>query len=125
MSITCRELFNIFDKIGGKIKVDYYTEKATLYPQNISCNIQPNNSKDLDKLVDKGYLIHEIDYEDGYDIGYYHIPLKNMLDDKLKKIHDKQLSVIGGFVVQFYIGREGNIHPIDNFKKFINDNCDE
>ncbi len=40
MSITCKELFNIFNKIDGKMKIDYYSEKATLYPQNISCDIQ-------------------------------------------------------------------------------------
>ena len=33
MSITCKELFNIFDKIGGKIKVDYYSEKLHYIPK--------------------------------------------------------------------------------------------
>jgi len=65
-----------------------------------------------------------MDYENGYDIGYYHIP-KKIYSDNLKKLHDKQLSVIGGFVIQFHIDKKGNKYPIMNFKKFINKNCDE
>jgi len=121
MNISCTELLNIFDSIGGKLKVDYYTEKATLYPQNISCNIKPDNSNHLDKLVHKHYGTPR----DDDDYSFYHLPLKNWKEDKLKKIHNRQLSVVGGFVIQYYIDKEGNKRPIKYFKKFVNENCDE
>ena len=83
MSLSCEELLNIFDKIGGKLKVDYYTEKAILYPQNISCNIKSNNSKHLDKLVDESYLMKEYD-EDGFDFGLYYLPKNTNKQDGCK-----------------------------------------
>ena len=124
MSISCKELLNIFEKIGGQLKVDYYTEKATLYPQNISCYLHTNNAEQLDKLVEGTFITPNYDYdEDGFNIGFYNLPLKNRYDE-FKKIHSKQLSV-GGFVIQFNRDTEGKAHPIKNFRKFIKVNSDE
>jgi len=47
MTTTCKELFNKFNKFGGKITCNYEKQECTLF-NNISCKI--NNKEDANEL---------------------------------------------------------------------------
>lgn len=49
--LSCKELFDIFQKVGGKLECKYDTKKCTFLPQNVTCDITNSDKDNLDSLV--------------------------------------------------------------------------
>jgi len=49
--VSCKELIDIFRKVGGKLVCTYDTRQCTLLKENKSCNIQPENKVDIGSLL--------------------------------------------------------------------------
>ena len=43
-NISCKELIDMFQQIGGKLLCNYNTKKCTLLPQDVKCNFQTDDN---------------------------------------------------------------------------------
>jgi len=51
MTVSCKELITMFNKIGGILQCQYDTKECKLLPKNISCTMKKENGKDLAVLI--------------------------------------------------------------------------
>jgi hypothetical protein len=49
--MDCKELFSIFEKIGGTFICNYTDNTGTLLPQNIKCKNLNNTKEELDQFI--------------------------------------------------------------------------
>jgi hypothetical protein len=103
MQFSCKELIDIFTKVGGKMAFDYHTKMGTFYPQNISCKLPEKNDTAI--ILDKLCLEFQ---QDSYQYVSY-LPTKSPVE----KLHMYQDMSTGGIVFEFCRDKEGYINPID------------
>jgi len=101
-NLSCKELIDMFQKIGGKLHCNYNTKKCALLPQNIHCNIQPNHNN-------IGMLLWELAIAGQYDRFVTILPETNenkriFVEDK---IHDFQRNYSSGFIIEFAVDKDG------------------
>jgi len=51
MEVSCKELVDIFEKVGGKLICKYDTKKCTFYPQGLTCNLKYNDVIKIDTIL--------------------------------------------------------------------------
>ena len=107
--LYCKELIDIFNKIGGKFVCNYDTKQCTLLPQNVSCKILPENKMDIDSLL-----------TDLVFSGQYENCVKTFPESEKAKrepyvrapLHHYQEKGIDGFMIEFSKDENGyNIPP--------------
>jgi hypothetical protein len=89
--MNCKELITIFEKIGGKFKCDYNSNKCTIYPQNINCQIDHNSYINLDMLLMKFA-------KESYKYKSY-LPSEN--NNNIEILQNYQQVPISGFIIKF------------------------
>lgn len=83
-SITCSELFQIFDRIGGKLQINYLKETCT-YDDHICIKFTPNDWYDFENfLLENRCIYNEIATEVKAKYG--------IIVDKLHESQDRTLS---------------------------------
>jgi hypothetical protein len=97
--VSCKELFDIFDKVGGKLECNYDKLKCTLLPKNVSCIInsydggkndgEKNDGENLDRLVLECFSIYSTKY-----ISF--LPLSNK-----NNVHFCQKEHTAGFIIEY------------------------
>lgn len=112
--LHCKELIDIFEKIGGKLVCTYYTKQCTLLPQNVSCKILPENKTDIDSLL-TGLVFS----------GQYENCVKTFPESEKSKrepfvripLHHYQEKSVGGFIIEFSKDKDGyNVPPLKSIK---------
>jgi len=107
--LSCKELIDIFNKIGGKFVCNYDTKQCTLLPQNVSCKILPENKMDI------GSLLTDLAYSGQYHNCVTTIPEseKNKKDRFIRiPLHDYQEKGVDGFIIEFSKDKDGyNVPP--------------
>ena len=107
-AITCKELINIFEKIGGNLVCVHDTKTCTLLPQNINAIIEPTNSVDIDMLL-SGFA-----YSGSFERYVTMLPESEkskkdiFVADKLYRYQEKNT---GGFSIEFAKDNYGFIKP--------------
>jgi hypothetical protein len=102
--VTCKELIDIFSKVGGSLVCTYDTRRCTLLPQNVSCKILPENK------VDIGSLLCDFAYSGEYRKCVTTFPESEQSKERLfvqDKIHDYQEKGVGGFVIKLVVDADG------------------
>lgn len=97
--MSCKELIQIFEKIGGKFECNYETRTCTLFPNNITCKMSKDNSTEI------GYFVSQYAYS-----GHFDDFVKLLPDNKspfIEVVHDYQIKNTGGFIIEFQIDKDG------------------
>ena len=114
MEISCKELFDMFKKSTGKL-VCSYIDKKCIFEQNsinlAQCNIQPENSDELDTL----YLNFSKKNNQQYLHKYYDYNTKKYYAEK---IHLHQTDYTKSFV----IGYDNELDTIQDLKLISSSN---
>ncbi len=95
--VSCKELVEIFNKVGGKMEFRYDTKKCTFLPQNIVSDIKPENKVDIDSLL--------MDFAYQHDKYITHLPTTK----RIEKIHNYQEDNDIGFTIEFAKDKDGYI----------------
>lgn len=102
--VSCKELIDIFRKVGGKLVCTYDTRQCTLLNENKSCNILPENK------VDIGSLLCDFAYSGEYTKCVTTFPESAQSRRQLfvqEKIHDYQEKGVGGFTIELMVDKDG------------------
>jgi len=51
MELSCKELVEIFEKVGGKLICKNDTKKCTFYPKGLTCNFKYNDVIKIDTIL--------------------------------------------------------------------------
>jgi hypothetical protein len=98
--VSCKELVEIFNKVGGKMEFRYDTKKCTFLPQNIVGDIKPENKYDIDKLL--------MDFAYQHDKYVTHLPIIDTMN-RIEKLHNYQENNDIGFTIEFAKDKDGYI----------------
>lgn len=69
MNMECKELFAIFEKVGGKFICNYKDNTGLMLPQNIKCTKLHRANYGLDKFI----FSHSMVYQDIFTEKKYHL----------------------------------------------------
>lgn len=114
---NCKELFEIFEKVGGKIICKYDTKKCTFFPQMIYCLMKPEDDVNLGILLKKFEPLH-YDYVTRICIETIH-RYQNESSIGFIIEHEKEYDI--GFMIEFGLDKDGNIKKTkigNKIKKF-------
>ena len=107
--LDCKELIDIFQKIGGKFVCKYDTRECTLFPQNITTKIKSENKTDI------GLLLSNFAYSGKFDDYVTMLPESKEYKKYpfiTEPIHDYQQKNTGGFVIEGIKDNNGYWRPI-------------
>ena len=96
MITSCKELFNKFNKYGGRLICNYENQECILF-NNISCKINnKESSNELDLLL--------WNYKDTQFIKYINLKLDSL---SIIKFHKLQNINSNGFIIEFFRDKNG------------------
>ena len=102
--VSCKELIEMFHKIGGTIVCTYDTRECTLLPQNISCKIMPKHKTVI------GSLLTDFVYSGSYQQCVTTFPESEQSKKRpfiQEPIHDYQEKGVGGFAIELVVDDDG------------------
>ena len=94
--MNCKELFEIFDKIGGEFVINYKYNTGTLLPQNIKCGNLDHAKEQLGSFVFELSMYPDIFTETKLSQG-----------EKVEKIHYYQDMSLKELRMTFYHDNDG------------------
>ena len=98
--MDCKELFAIFEKIGGEFICNYEDNTGTLLPHNIKCKNLKNAKQELDLFIFELSMYPTIFTE------------KKKSDDiKVREIHYYQDMSLKELSLKFSVDENGYKHP--------------
>ena len=101
--MSCKEIFELFKNMGGKMECNYITKKCrltnrnasenTVIPQNLSCDITTH-----DAISNLEELISDIGLKPYVSTHHISTPMCNVSIDRLHKFHIKNTN---GIILEF------------------------
>ena len=105
MSINCKELYELFYKVGGKLTCNYDTKECRFDPQKIICKDMDKYPRELDTLIWETTMNKFTSHKNNL-VKY----IKDY-DYKGKTIHSYQMPSNIGFEISFKFDEDGNRIP--------------
>ena len=115
--LSCQNLIEKFQKVGGKLTCHYDDKRCTLqadkkiYCSNY-CKITPDDNTAIDMLIN--------DFAYVYDDYFTELPIKDNQISPLK-LHHYQKDNISGFIVKLDIDKYGYYCKYEERNEFIED----
>jgi len=97
--MSCKELFDLFQKSGGEIMCNYKDKKCLYFPEIFNtinvrrCDINSDSAKDIDNLINTFYE------DPNKNINYMKIFGNN---NQQEILHSKQKKSTLGFYIEYY-----------------------
>lgn len=107
--ISCKELIQIFSKIGGKFEFVHDTKTCTLYPQNVTAKFT-NEDKD-----DISLLLSDYAYSGQFDKYVKFLPESETRNKNIfveNPLYHYQEKNTGGFTIQYKRDKDGYRIPV-------------
>ena len=101
MKMSCKELFEIFYKIGGEFVCNYKENTGTLLPQNIKCKNLIDAADNLDEFMMEAAYVHSRVFTE----------TKLLPGEKVEKIHHYQNMSLKEVSIKIYRDEDGYICP--------------
>lgn len=115
-NLQCKELIEIFKKVGGTFLCEYDSKTCYLFPNNINCKIKSENKEDIDTLLS------DFAYSPNYDEFVSDLPESEESKKSIfvnTPIHNYQLKNTGGFAINLVIDKNNNYLPMKNRNTYV------